>query len=229
MSTRLLSILRCAVLALLAGALVAPAWAQPDPRATREREMLRRVQQQLQQTQQQLQTAQQELQTAQAAKAALDAELQQWRARARANATRAERTQRELEAQTAQRETLAGEHDRLRREAREAAEQQAQQLRAAAERQAQLERELAQAREQGRTLDAQLVAQREARGACEQRNEALYQGGRDLIEQRRDRSATATLLRLEPFTGLRRVAIENMLEAQRDRLDEQRTPPAQRP
>ena len=105
----------------------------------------------------------------------------------------------------------------------------AQQARAASERQAQLERELAQARGQGRTLDTQLSAQSEATGACETRNAGLYDVGRALIDQCRDRNATDTLLRLEPFTGLRRVAIENMLEAQRDRLDEYRTPAAQRP
>jgi len=150
--------LKLTAVVLLAAVLSAPAWAQQDPRVTREREMLRRVQSQLQQ-----------------------------------------------------------------------AQQLAQQARAASERQAQLERELAQARAQGRTLDTQLAAQREATGACETRNAGLYDVGRALIDQCRDRSATDTLLRLEPFTGLRRVAIENMLVAQRDRLDEHRTPAAQRP
>jgi chromosome segregation ATPase len=221
--------LNWALLALLLAALAAPAWAQEDPRASREREMLRRVQQQLQTTQQQLQgtqqqlqAAQQALQAAQAAQAGLDADVQRWRSRARADATRSGQLQQELQAQTAQRDALAAERDTLRRQG----EEQAAQLRAAAQRQAQLERELAQAREQARSLDTHLGAQREATSACEQRNAALYQSGRELIEQCRDRSAVDALLRLEPFTGQRRVAIENMLEAQRDRLDEQRIAPA---
>ena len=56
----------------------------------------------------------------------------------------------------------------------------------------------------------------------ETKNYTLYQWGRDLIDQCRDKSATDTVLRLEPFTGIKRVEIENQLETYRDRFDKER-------
>jgi hypothetical protein len=56
----------------------------------------------------------------------------------------------------------------------------------------------------------------------------LYLHGRDLVESCRDRSAFDSVLRLEPFTGLRRVELENTLEEYRDKLDAQRIPVTER-
>ncbi len=58
--------------------------------------------------------------------------------------------------------------------------------------------------------------------SCESKNVKLYQHGRDLIDQCRDRSAMDSVLRMERFTGIKRVEIENLLEEYRDRLDAQR-------
>jgi hypothetical protein len=57
---------------------------------------------------------------------------------------------------------------------------------------------------------------------CEDKNLKLYQYGRNLIDQCRDHSASDAVLRLEPFTGIQRVAIENLLEEYRDKLDAQK-------
>jgi hypothetical protein len=57
---------------------------------------------------------------------------------------------------------------------------------------------------------------------CEDRNAKLYAVWRSVIDECRDRSVKDTLLRLEPFTGIARVEIENRLEAQRDQLDAQK-------
>jgi hypothetical protein len=52
----------------------------------------------------------------------------------------------------------------------------------------------------------------------------LYATGRELIDQCRDRSASDAVLRLEPFSGMGRVDLENRLEAVRDQLDSNKTP-----
>ena len=54
------------------------------------------------------------------------------------------------------------------------------------------------------------------------KNFGLYKVGRDLIEQCRSKSATDVFLRLEPFTRIKGVEIENQLEQYRDRLDSER-------
>jgi len=47
----------------------------------------------------------------------------------------------------------------------------------------------------------------------------------DLPKSKWDRNATNTVLRLEPFTGIRQVAIENLLPQYRDKLDALKLPP----
>jgi phosphate uptake regulator len=86
-----------------------------------------------------------------------------------------------------------------------------------------LERDLAAAQEKGTQLEAVQVSQTRQIASCEDRNAKLYAVGRSAIEECRDRSVKDTVLRLEPFTGIGRVDIENRLEAQRDQLDAQKT------
>lgn len=74
--------------------------------------------------------------------------------------------------------------------------------------------------------DATVTARDRQVSTCEDKNTQLYQHGRDLIAQCRDRSATDTVLRLEPFTGIGQVAIENRLEEYRDKLDAHRLWPS---
>jgi hypothetical protein len=86
----------------------------------------------------------------------------------------------------------------------------------------QVERELAVAMEKGKQLEAVRATQTQQISVCEDRNAKLYAVGRSVIDECRDRSVKDTLLRLEPFTGIARVEIENRLEAQRDQLDAQK-------
>lgn len=195
---------------MIAMAVSVPAAGQ-DKRASREREALRRAQQQVQKANEDLAAAQQQLEAAERQRERLARDARIARERAAAEAARGQQLQSELE-------RLRAERDALRTQRTE----QDQRLQEVAARASQLERELVAAQQRVRQLDALGIGQRDAIAACEGRNAKLYETGRALVDECRDRSATDRVLRLEPFTGIHRVRIENMLEAYRDRLDEQR-------
>ncbi|WP_332749086.1 hypothetical protein [Hydrogenophaga sp.] len=201
------------ILALLMAGVGGSALAQDNKKATREREALRRAQQQAQKAGQDLTALQEKFNTAEQERTKLADEVEGAQSRARNESARGQRLQRELQAATTERDALRTEKAGLD-----------QRLQETTARVAQLERDLAAARQRGKQLDAQGVAQGAQIAACEERNTKLYATGRSLIEQCRDRSANDSVLRLEPFTGIHRVGIENMLESHRDQLDEQKTP-----
>lgn len=184
-----------------------------DNKNSREREALRRAQQQVQKTNQELATLRQQADATAQERDALAAKVDGAETRARAESVRGQRLQRELTAMTAERDALKTRGDELD-----------QRLKESTARAAQLERDLALARQHGQRLTAQEATQRDQIAACEKRNAQLYDTGRALVEECRDRSASDTVLRLEPFTGIGRVRIQNMLETYRDKLDEHKTP-----
>ncbi len=201
---------------MLALSLCGLATAQDQP--NRERQVLRRAQQQVQKLTKELQTAQERLTTAQAEQAKMTEALDGAEVRAGVSSGRAQKLQQQLLVMTAERDALqqqAAEHKVL-------TEQRLSELNA---RLSQLDRDLALAQEKGKQLEALRVSHVQKIEACEDRNAKLYAVGRAVVDECRDLSATDTLLRLEPFTGIARVRIENRLESQRDQLDAQRTPP----
>lgn len=54
---------------------------------------------------------------------------------------------------------------------------------------------------------------------CDKKNRLLYEHGRGLIDNCQKDNVIEAALRAEPFTGLRRVQLENVLEEYRDKLD----------
>ena len=68
-----------------------------------------------------------------------------------------------------------------------------------------------------------------ANQSCEDRNLKLYGVATELIGKYRSQGVFDTLRRKEPFTGLRKVEVENLLEAYQDRADAARTDPAATP
>jgi chromosome segregation ATPase len=58
--------------------------------------------------------------------------------------------------------------------------------------------------------------------ACEDKNKSMYQIGRDLMVRYEQKHCGEVFAEKEPFTGLKRVEMENMMEGYRDKLDEQR-------
>jgi hypothetical protein len=183
---------------------------------------MRRAQQQAQKLTQELAGVQEKLQAAEAEKTKLETkltdELGGAQARARSESGRAKKLDEKLLAMTTERDALQ----------QQLAEQKTTGERRALElttRLTQVERELAVATDKGKQLEAVRVTQTQQIAACEDRNVKLYAVGRSVIDECRDRSAKDTVLRLEPFTGIAQVQIENRLEAQRDQLDAQKTPP----
>jgi chromosome segregation ATPase len=81
------------------------------------------------------------------------------------------------------------------------------------------EKAMLQLQGQRKLLEASLQATNRQVNACLQSNQDLYAAGRGVIEECRDKSKTATLLRLEPFSGTGHVFMENRLEESRDKLD----------
>jgi chromosome segregation ATPase len=162
---------------------------------------------------------QEKLTTIEAEKAKVTEELGGIKASLQTQSGRAATLQKQLLAMTEERDTLKQQAI----EQRTASEQLVQGLNT---RLSQLERELSLALEKGKTLEAVRVGQVQQMAACEDRNAKLYAVGRSVVDECRDRSARDTSLRLEPFTGIARVEIENRLETQRDQLDAQKSQPA---
>lgn len=231
------NVMRSLLLLLLATSLALPTMAQESKRDSREREALRRAQQQVQKSAQDLSALQQKFDAAEQERAKLADEVGGALSRAKSESARGQRLQRDLQNVTGERDALqtlttgqerklqelTAEHERKLQALNAEQERKLQELTAKNE---QLARDLTGAQQRGRQLDTQGAGLRERVAACEDRNTQLYATGRSLIEQCRDRSATDTVLRLEPFTGMGRVGIENMLETHRDKLEEQKTPPA---
>ncbi len=207
---------------LLAAGLGGTAWAE-DKKASREREALRRAQQQAQKATQELAGVQEKLTAIEADKAKLETrlndELGGAQARARAEAGRAQKLQQQLQVTTAERDAAKQQAT----EQKTASDQQVQEL---STRLARLERELAVAVEKGRQLEGVRVSQSQQMAACENRNARMYAVGRSLIEECAQRISTDSAARWDVFSGIARVGLENRLEAQRDQLDAQKTPPA---
>jgi chromosome segregation ATPase len=198
--------------------LVAPvAQADAERRASREREQLRRVQMQLQQTQAQLNALEQD-------KARIAQSLAEAEKARDASRSRIGRLNRELAQERQQRETLQKDLDLLRQEATELKAQLALERGRVAETQARLIEAQARLRDleaDRRALEGVKVRQEREIALCEDRNKALYAIGRDLMTRFERKTCNEILLEGEPFTGIRRVQTENLLEMYRDKLDDQ--------
>lgn len=197
------------------------AWGE-NKRASREREALQRARQQVQQLSQEKAALEAKLAGFEQEKAALAQEKEKLAgqiqdAEARASGEGRKRTQ------------LQGTLDAVSKEKQSLLEQKNDLEKRLAEmtaRQAETARELAATKTQKQQADATAATRSRQIASCEDKNLKLYQHGRDLIEQCRDRSKTDAVLRLEPFTGIKRVEIENLLESYRDKLDAQKLLPA---
>lgn len=185
------------VVALLA----TPAWAANE---SREKQMLRRMQQQVQQTEQARAQAEQEKTAALADKAAAEAELKKLGAAERKlSAEQAARSRAESGLKSTQSE-LEGLKARLAETDKKLADSLALQ-RATSGKLAQTEQQLA-----GHRDDLKL---------CRTHNASLYTLGREMMQKYHDKSCQDALAQAEPFTGLKRIEVENLMETWRDQLD----------
>ena len=216
------AVFRYTLLAMLMAGLGGHAMAQ-DKKASREREALRRAQQQVQKATQDLAGMQEKLTATEAEKVQLETkladELGGAQARARAESGRAQKLQQQLQSMTAERDAAKQQSA----DQKTVADQRILEL---TNRLATVEKELASAKEKGLQLEAVRGNQTRQIAACEDRNTNMYAVGRSLIEECRERIGKDSATRWDAFSGITRVGLENRLEAQRDLLDAQKTPPA---
>lgn len=210
------------LLVLASTFLTSNAWSE-DKRVSREREALRNAQQQVQQLRQEKTALEEKLASFEQEKAKLAQEKKKLagqvngaQARAESESTQRQQLQLALDAMTQEKETLQAQKTELD-----------QRLAELTTKQASIERELAQTQAQKKQVESTLLTRDQQVNICEDKNFKLYQYGRNLLEQCRDRSAADVVLRLEPFTGIKQVEIENLLEGYRDQLDAQKLVPAE--
>jgi chromosome segregation ATPase len=203
-----------ALLCLTGALLGGNAWAQ-DKAASREREALRKAQQQMQQVKQEKAALEAKVAGVEQEKNQLAAEKAKLAGQVRGSQARAKEDAAKSKALLVERDALAQDKQALLTQ-KTSLEKQLADMSAKL---ANTEQQLTQIRAQKVQTDSNLTARVQQLASCEDKNAKLYTHGRDLIKQCTDRSATDTLLRLEPFTGIKRVGIENVLEEYRDKLD----------
>jgi hypothetical protein len=198
------------LLAMIALA-TSPSWAAND---SREKQMLRRMQQQVQQIEQARALAEQDKAAALADKETAERELEKFDATKRQLAgERAARRRMEAEL-----EAVQTENDALKTRLADTEKQLADSValqRATAQTLAQTESAKKQTEGglSGKVRDLQ---------SCQTHNGSLYTLGREMMQKYRDKSCQDALAQAEPFTGLKKVEVENLLEIWRDRLDREK-------
>lgn len=80
-----------------------------------------------------------------------------------------------------------------------------------------------------RRLEAALAEHRQTIASCEDHNAKLHALGTETLDFFRSKGCFDSALKREPFTGLRKVEIENAIEDHRERLDEHKLAPMVRP
>lgn len=189
--------------------------------ADREREMLRRMQQQVQQIDQARALAEQEKAAAIADKETAERELEKFSATKRQLAgERAARSRME-----AKLEAVQTENDALKTRLADIEKQLADSV---ALQQATAQR-LAQTESAKKQTEGDLSGTVRDLQTCQTHNGSLYTLGREMMQKYRDKSCQDALAQAEPFTGLKKVEVENLLETWRDRLDREKLGASGRP
>jgi septal ring factor EnvC (AmiA/AmiB activator) len=182
-----------------------------DKKASREREALRRVQQQLSQVQGEMTAIEQE-------KSRLMADLEQARASSSSVESKAARLQHGLNASKQQLSALTHELV-LVKEGLATTARQLDETRKTLDETAQA---LQQTKAEKNHLEGIKARNERELASCERKNVALYGVGRSLMDRFESKTCGETLVQKEPFTGLKQVETENLLEEYRDKLDDQK-------
>lgn len=178
---------------------------------SREREALRRAQMQLQQTQGQLSSLEQE-------KEQLAQDLDKASKSSKSAEGRAAHLGQQLKAAQGEKESLAKELETTKNalaETQKTLAETSQKLAATGT-------TLQQTSADKRNLEEIKTRNEHEIALCEDKNLKLYQTGRDLMTRFEQKTCGEILTQKEPFTGLKRVEIENLMEEYRDKLDDQK-------
>ncbi|MBI3433129.1 MAG: hypothetical protein HY018_13075 [Hydrogenophilales bacterium] len=196
---------------LLCMAVVAPHAEASDKKASREREALRRVQQQLSQAQGDLAAAEQE-------KTRLTADLEKAQASSKAEEGKVASLQHGLGTSKQQLASVSNELAQVKGTLATTAQQLAETRKTLAE----TAQTLQQTESEKRRLETVKASNERDIASCEHKNLALYEVGRSLMDRFEHKSCGEILSEKEPFTGIRKVETENLMEEYRDKLDEQK-------
>lgn len=200
-----------------------PAWAAND--SSREKQLLRRMQQQVQQIDQARAQSEQEKAAALADKETAERELEKVRS-GEASSKRqlaSERTARSRAESDLK--TLQVENDALK--ARLAATEK--QLADSVSLQEATAQTLAQVESAKKQTEGSLAGKSQDLQVCQTHNGRLYAIGREMMVKYQDKSCQDALAQAEPFTGLKKVEVENLLETWRDQLDREKISAAGQP
>ncbi|SOD40467.1 hypothetical protein SAMN06298226_0737 [Nitrosovibrio sp. Nv4] len=194
-----------ATVAFLAGSgpLGALAASASDKDAKKERQALRRVQQQLNEIQQQKSAVDQENTVLEEALKKVHDETESHKRSAASAAAKAFRLEKDIDAAN-------NEKTELRLRLDEAAKQNEE----LSVRRQQLEQDL-------KDTANRLAKQNEHRKLCEANNGELYRIGRELVDWYADKGPLSAILEAEPFTRMKSVEMENLLESYREKLEVQ--------
>lgn len=190
---------------LVAALLLAAASASAaDNKADREREQLKRLQQMQRKLEQEKSQLAQE-------KAALDGQLKETQEKldetgrkAQSAAVRAAALGKELAGVKAEKEALSGKLAETEKKLAETSDA------------------LGKSETSGRQLSAGLQQKTQGLATCEAKNEKLHGYGTELLDRYEKKGCGDAMLQGEPFTQLKRVEIENLVEDYREKLDEQK-------
>lgn len=196
---------------LMCMAVAAPHAEASDKKASREREALRRVQQQLSQAQGDLAAAEQE-------KARLAADLEKAQASSKAEAGKVASLQHGLGTSKQQLTAVTGELAQVKEILATTAQQLAETRKTLAE----TTQTLQQTEAAKRNLETVKASNERDIASCERKNLALYEVGRSLMDRFEHKTCGEILVEKEPFSGIRKVETENLMEEYRDKLDDQK-------
>lgn len=175
--------------------------ASKDKDAVKERQAVRRVQQQLNEAQQQKLALEQE-------KKALEEELKKHHDEAESQKRSAMRAaaqyEKHIEAENKEKTGLLTRLDEANKQNEELSGQRKQ-----------LEQDL-------KNTMAALEKQTERRKLCETSNDELYRIGRELVGWYNRKGPLNAILEAEPFTRMKSIEMENLLEDYRDKVEDQR-------
>lgn len=72
-----------------------------------------------------------------------------------------------------------------------------------------------------RQLETTLAQRATTLSACEAKNDAMHKDSLEILDKYQKKGCGSSLLQKEPFTQLKQVEIENYVETERDKLDQQ--------
>lgn len=198
------------IVALLTGSWpsASAAGSATDRNVKKERQMLRRMQQQLNEMQQQKSALDQEKTALEETLKNASKETESHKKSAASATAKASRLEKDIEAASREKAELGAQLKEAQKQNQELDLQRKQ-----------LEQDL-------KVKAAALAKEGEQRNLCETNNGELYRIGRELVDWYTSKGPLNAILEAEPFTGMKSVEMENLLENYREKLETRHLEPS---